>query len=190
VNDFGICGLGCRAPEDCCAEVPPGVAFPDGGNTVVAEGPAGQPVTYYRCGVYPQKFLCVGQDVEPDDAGTIGVCLRICTADGDCPGITMPSSSGGTSPSLRVDAGFMAVPLGDGGVWRVFQQKCAALMGPVGQCKPGCLTDDDCCPSYLGQACRVLGTRQVCVSGACQTDGCRTHDECSAATSTAWCEAP
>lgn len=170
---FNLCGLACSAPADCCPPLPPGVAIPDGQDSVTLAVDGGGEATFYRCGAYPQKYLCTGFPVTPADGGPAGVCLRVCTANDDCPGIPVGEAT------ARVDAGFVDAPLGDGGMTRLFQQQCVAVMGPVGQCAKGCLTDADCCGPAVGSACQSFGTRQVCVQGACVSDGCRADAECA-----------
>jgi hypothetical protein len=177
VGGFALCGRGCRAVEDCCPPTPPGVVFPDGVDrlTVVMDG--GVQATFYRCGTYPQKYICTGSDIAADDAGTTGVCLRVCNTNDECPGIPFPDGDGGLV-DVRLDAGFVAIPL-DGGVLRAFQQVCGLQFGPVGTCTPGCQTNSDCCP--VPGECDALGARRVCQGGLCITDGCRGDEECGAA---------
>lgn len=176
LGTFGLCGKGCRLPDDCCPPLPPGVTIPPGQDHLTLTLDGGTQATFYRCGVYPQKFICTGADIEPDDAGTAGICLRVCAADADCPGVPLPDADGGLL-HLRVDAGYVSLGGADGGA-RLFQQTCALQFPGVGTCTPGCLVDADCCA--IPGVCDGPGQRQVCRSGVCTRDGCRSDQDCSA----------
>jgi hypothetical protein len=178
-GSFGLCGSGCAVQEDCCPPLPPGVVIPPGQDSLTVAFDGGGQATFYRCGAYPQKFLCTGADITPDDAGTTGVCLRVCTADSDCPGILFPAPDGGFV-STRVDGGQVAFPV-DAGVLRFFQQHCVPQFtgAPFGSCQKGCVEDVDCCVDPTGVTCQGYGARQVCVAGTCVRDGCRADGECT-----------
>ncbi|MBI5495374.1 MAG: hypothetical protein HY904_10150 [Deltaproteobacteria bacterium] len=184
LGSFAACGKGCRVAADCCPPLPAGVVLPDGVDrlTLTLDGGAQGAVsaTFYRCGVYPQKFLCTGLDVLPDDAGTTGICVRHCTTDQDCPGIPFPLDDGGLAQA-RVDGGMMEFPA-DGGTLRLFQQACMPVFAGAGQCHKGCRVDADCCAGGSAAGCDSLGNRQVCVSGMCLADGCRADGECGGGT--------
>jgi hypothetical protein len=179
LGSFGACSLSCAVAEDCCPPLPPGVTIPDGQDSVTVAAEGGGQATFYRCGVYPQKFACTGLNVTPDDAGTIGICLRICTEDNDCPGVLLPVLPDGGLASVRVDAGFVGAPLGDGGFKRYYQQKCVNQFGGIGSCTPQCETNADCCADPTGVSCSAPGARKVCSAGVCVSDGCRGDEECT-----------